>query len=151
MKYTIFIVILFICSIFFSCTKKAPEQSCSSCPVGGVVNPPQGFSYTRSGGDQITADSAFYFSSSNALLSYYQGNTYKLSIKIASLQTGNFTFTTTANKLTYTEPLGTYIASDGSVNITSLANNKVSGDFTSTGSGAGILSVSGQFTNITKR
>ena len=151
MKYTTFIALLFICLNFSSCKKKAPEQSCDSCPVGGVVNPPQGFSYTRSGGNQITADSAFYFSSSNTLVSYYQGNSYKLSIKIASSQTGNFPFTTTANKLTYTEPLGTYIASAGSVNITSNANNKVSGDFTSTGAGAGILSINGQFTDIPKK
>ena len=36
----------------------------------------------------------------------------------------------------------------GSVTITSFANNKVSGTFTASGTGTGVTSVSGTFTNI---
>jgi hypothetical protein len=36
----------------------------------------------------------------------------------------------------------------GSVTITSFANNKASGNFTATGTGTGVVSISGNFTNI---
>lgn len=50
-----------------------------------------------------------------------------------------YNFSTTENLISPTS---------GSVTITSFANNKVSGTFTATGTGTGVTSISGSFTNI---
>jgi hypothetical protein len=139
---------LFTCS---SC-KKTPDQSCGSCPVGGGSGVAQdGVSFTKTGNITYTADSAYFLSVSNTLVAYYQGNAHKLVLKTTSPVAGNYAITATTNRVTYTEATGTYVASGGSINITSNASTKISGDFLSNGTGAGIIGLSGQFTNISKR
>jgi hypothetical protein len=55
-----------------------------------------------------------------------------------------------ANKVSYTESGSSYNATGGTINITAYGNNKISGDFITSGSGAGYTSVNGQFVDIPK-
>lgn len=140
-------VILFCLFVIVSC-KKEPEQSCGTCPVGGSVNSTPVFSYVKNNGSTVTADSAFFIPVSKTIVAYYQGYAHKVNIKTASLAAGTYSFTSSANTLSYVEATFTYIASGGSINITSNTNSKLSGNFVSNGSGGGITSLTGQFTDI---
>lgn len=134
--------------MMIACKKEDPEQSCGTCPVGGSVNSTAGFSFTKNNGASITADSAFFIPVSRTIVAYYQGFAHKVNIKTSSLAAGTYSFTSSANTLSYTESTFTYIASGGSISITANANNKMSGSFVSNGSGGGVISLTGQFTDI---
>lgn len=136
-------------TVFSSC-KKEPDQSCGTCPVGGSVNTPQGFTYTKNGGTALTADSAFFLPASNTIVAYYQGGTNRVIIKTASQNPGTYSIST-ANKVTHLDAYGTYNATGGNVIITANANNKISGSFITNGTGAGYISVNGQFQDIPKK
>lgn len=143
--FTAMIIIVF--ATLLSC-KKEPEQSCGTCPVGGSTTPTSGFSYVKNNGSAIYSDSAFYNSSYKTITSYYHGISTRVNIKTTSQAPGTYTFTAPGNTLSYTETSLTYIASGGSIVITSNSNNKLSGDFVSNGTGGGIITLTGQFYNI---
>lgn len=145
-KLFITAVIVFLATVL-SC-KKEPEQSCGTCPVGGSTSPTSGFSYVKNSGSAIYSDSAFYNSAYKTITSYYHGISTRVNIKTTSQAPGTYTFTASGNTLSYTETSLTYIASGGSIVITSNANNKLSGNFVSNGTGGGIITVTGQFYNI---
>jgi len=142
------LVALLVAGFFTFCKKNKPEQTCTSCDTGPST--PPGFTFTKNGGSAITADSAYFYPSSNTIIAYYQGNTHRVNVKTASLNPGSYAISTT-NKVTYTELSLVYNASGGSINITANANNKLSGDFTTSGTGGGFISVNGQFKDIPKR
>lgn len=144
------IVILGSVFIVFSSCKKEPEQSCGTCPVGGSVNTPQGFTYTKNGGTATKADSAFFLPASNTIVAYYQGGTNRVILKTSSQSAGTYSVSTT-NKVTYLDSYGTYNATGGSISITANANNKISGSFITNGTGGGFTSVNGQFQDIPKK
>jgi hypothetical protein len=146
-KHTL-LVIIFLSLLIVSC-KKEPEQLCGSCPVGGSTES-NGFSYTENGGSTTRADSAFFNPSTRIITGYYQGMTNRIIIKTSSMALGTYNFTTTANTLSYIKPLGTYNATGGYINITSNANNKLSGNFVSNGGGSA-STISGQFKDIPKK
>lgn len=145
-----FSVIFGIVILTLSSCKKEPDQSCGSCPVGGSVNTPQGFTYTKNGGSAITADSAFFLPTSNTIICYYQGGTNRVILKTSSQAPGTYSIST-VNKVTYSDPLGVYNATGGSISITANANNKISGSFITNGTGGGYISVNGQFQDIPKK
>lgn len=134
--------------LVLSSCKKEPDQSCGTCPVGGSTTPTNGFSYVKNGGSAIYADSAFYNSVNKTITSYYHGIATRVNIKTTSQVPGTYTLTTPGNTISYTETSFTYIASGGSISITSNSNNKLSGSFVSNGTGGGIISLTGQFNNI---
>lgn len=136
--------------IAFSSCKKEPEESCSTCPVGGATEP-VGFIYSKNGGTDIHADSAFFNSSFRTITSYYQGIATRVNIKTSSQAPGTYTLTSSANTLSYSETGLTYMASGGSVIISDNANNKMSGNFVSNGSGGGITSITGRFKDIPRK
>jgi hypothetical protein len=144
---TKFRLILLLFISLASC-KKEPEQSCGTCPGGGTVNSLVGFSYVKNNGASVNADSAFYNSVSKTITSYYNGISTRVNIKTTSQAPGTYSFTTPGNALSYTETSFTYIASGGSIVITSNVNNKLSGNFVSNGTGGGIISLTGQFKDI---
>jgi hypothetical protein len=146
----ILFIFLFVLLFLNSCKKKE-EHTCGTCSVGGAVEP-TGFTYTKNGGAQITADSAFFYPASNTIISFYQGVTHRVIIKTSSQATGSYSISTSAsNKVFYYESVGTYGATGGNVNITSNANNLLSGNFTTNGTGGGFISIGGQFKDIKKR
>ena len=130
--------------------KKEPEESCSSCSVGGGIEP-VGFIYSKNGGADIHADSAFFNTSFRTITSYYQGIATRVNIKTSSQAPGTYTLTSSVNTLSYSETSFTYMASGGSVIISDNANNKISGNFVSNGSGGGITSITGRFKDIPRK
>lgn len=144
-------VVFFWCLVAISC-KKEEEQtsSCSTCNYGGGVAP-AGFSYNINGAGTITADSATYNTTNRTITSYRQGITKRIVIKTSSQSPGTYYFTSTANTFYYIESVGTYYATSGYVTITANANNKISGSFSSGGTGGTTTSVSGNFKDIPRR
>lgn len=144
-------LIIFFSLIIFSCKKKEEESnSCSTCSSGNGTEP-TGFYYNINGGGTISADSATYNVTNKTITAHHQGATRHINIKTSSQITGTYGFTTTANTFSYTESLGTYYATGGYINITANANNKLSGNFTSNGSGGTFATISGNFKDIPKR
>ncbi|MCD6016913.1 MAG: hypothetical protein K0S53_34 [Bacteroidetes bacterium] len=135
---------------FVSC-KKEPEQSCSSCPVGGITTEPVGFTYSKNGGSDIHADSAFFNSSFRTITSYYHGIATRVNIKTSSQVPGTYTLTSSVNTLSYSETSFTYMASGGCITISDNANNKISGNFVSNGGGGGITSLTGRFKDVPRK
>lgn len=144
------VVVIFTFLVYVSC-KKEPEQSCGTCPIGGNVNSSVGFSYVKKGGSTVYSDSASFNAASRTITSYKNGIATRVNIKTTSQGTGTYSFTTSGNSISYTETTFTYIGSGGSINITSNTNNKMSGNFVSNGAGGGIISLTGQFTDIPKK
>ena len=143
-----FVIIFFFSLVIISCKKKE-DDSCSSCPVGGGSEP-TGFYYTKNGGSTIKADSAYFYPSTKTIIAYYYGMTNRVIIKTSAQSVGVYGFTTTANTCKYIEPLGSYNATSGSINITANANGKMSGSFTSGGGGVA-TAISGNFKDITQK
>ena len=108
------------------------------------------FATALSGILKSIAISAFFNPSTRIITGYYQGMTNRIIIKTSSMALGTYNFTTTANTLSYIEPLGSYNATGGYINITSNANNKLSGNFVSNGGGSA-STISGQFKDIPKK
>ncbi|MES2565785.1 MAG: DUF6252 family protein [Bacteroidota bacterium] len=135
--------------VFVSC-KKEPEQSCSSCDVGGAAEP-VGFIYSKNGGADIKADSAFFNSSFRTITSYYNGIATRVNIKTSSQAAGTYTLTSSANTVSYSETNFTYLASGGAIIISENSSNKISGNFVSNGSGGGITSLTGRFKDIPRK
>jgi hypothetical protein len=144
------LVIIFSSLLIVASCKKEPEENCDSCPVGGSTEP-IGFSYIKNSGATIYADSAFFNSSYRTITAYYHGIATRINIKTSSQAEGTYSLTIPGNTISYTETTATYIASDGSINITSNLNNKMSGNFVSNGTGAGIITLRGQFKDISKK
>jgi hypothetical protein len=143
-------LMIFISLVLIASCKKEPEESCDSCPVGGSTET-VGFSYIKNSGATIYTDSAFFNSSYRTITSYYHGIATRVNIKTSSQAEGTYSFTIPGNTISYTETAFTYIASDGSINITSNLNNKMSGNFVSNGTGGGIITLRGQFKDIPKK
>lgn len=144
------LLVIFISLIIIVSCKKEPEESCDNCPVGGSTES-KGFSYIKNSGETIYADSAFFNSSFRTITAYYHGIATRVNIKTSSQAEGTYSFTIPGNTISYTETTATYIASNGSINITSNLNNKMSGNFVSNGTGAGIITLRGQFKDIPKK
>ncbi len=146
------IFIIFIFSlIIFSCKKKEEESnSCSTCSSGGGTSP-VGFYYNINGSGTTTADSAIFNVANRTITSYRQGMAKRIVIKTSSQSAGTYNFTSTANTLNYIESIGTYYATSGYITITANANNKMSGSFSSGGTGGTSTTVSGNFTDIPRR
>lgn len=142
------LMILLFSAIIFSCKKKE-DDSCSSCAVGGSSEP-AGFTYTKNSGGTIVADSAFFFLSTKIIIAYRQGMTYRIIVKTSSQAVGTYSVNGASNTVTYIEPLGSYNATGGSVNITANASGKLSGNFISNGGGVA-STISGQFKDIPQK
>lgn len=144
-------VVFFWCLVAISCKKEEEStSSCSTCNYGGGV-PAAGFSYNINGAGTITADSATYNATNRTITSYRQGITKRIVIKTSSQAPGTYYFTSTANTFYYIESIGTYYATSGYVTITANANNKISGSFSSGGTGGTTTSLSGNFMDIPRR
>ena len=146
----LFIVFIFSLMVV-SCKKKEEEtNSCSTCDSGGGVAS-VGFSYNINGGGTITADSATYNIVNRTITSYKQGMAKRIVIKTSSQSPGTYNFTSTANTFYYIESIGTYYATSGYITITTNASNKLSGSFSSGGTGGTSTTVSGNFKDIPRR
>ncbi len=112
-----------------------------------------GFRWTDSSGATIqTVDNPYVNGSFNSIFAVRSGATI-YEINLTSLAVGTYTLGgTSLNSLFYnsTGSLSTsFFPTSGSVIITANAANKLTGTFTATGTGGGVTTVSGSFTNIT--
>lgn len=96
----------------------------------------------------MTVDNPYANIQGKTIFAVRSGNTI-YEINLSSLAVGSYPVTNGVNVITYVPNAnGFFNATSDSIIITVNANNKLSGTFTGAGSGNGITSVSGQFTNI---
>ncbi|HOZ87735.1 MAG TPA: hypothetical protein PL029_08255 [Bacteroidia bacterium] len=110
------------------------------------------FTWQPSGGSTVTADSAYYYSQINTIFAFKNVNNTSVEIVLSSLSAGNYSFSsTTGNDFTFVNGSTTYTAGSGSINITSAANNKLSGNFNVGLSGGAITNMIGSFSDIPRK
>ena len=137
------IVILSI--IITSCSDDDSNNASSTNPAG------DSFTWTENGGSTIVADSAFYESQYKTIKAYKgQNMEHFIEINLTDDAVANYPIGNgyAVSKLKST---GIYAATAGSINITAKSATSMSGAITSTGSGAGITSLSAEFTGIEVR
>ena len=144
LKCTILLLAFATATLLTSCSKSDPTVA--TTPVATTAN---GFTWTENNGTTImTVDDPHVSIQGKTILAVRSGNTI-FEINLSSLAVGTYTVTNGVNVITYVpNASGFFNATSGSIIITANANNKLSGTFTGTGTGNGITSVKGQFTNI---
>lgn len=139
---------LVVVTTSFSC-KKEEEPTPQATPAPTPANT-DGFFYSENGSTTLSTVTTPYASAQyNSIFAVNSGTTV-VEMNLTSIAVGTYTINAN-NALTYlkTGVSGAYTASSGSVIITANANNKLTGTFSSTGSGiTGVTSFSGSFTNI---
>lgn len=142
------ILLLTCITIMFTSCSKSDSSPAVVTPVATVAA--DGFTWTENGGTSVlTVDNPYANLQGKTIFAIRSGNTI-YEINLTALAVGTYTIANgTNNVITYIPNAnGFFNATSGSVIITANANNKISGTFTGTGSGNGITSVKGQFTNI---
>ncbi len=109
-----------------------------------------GFVWVDNTGASITADSAYYVTQYKTIKAFKGGFTKFIEINLTAGTVGTYTIGS-SNAFSYITGSDLYIAASGSVVITENANSKMTGTFTTTGSGASITSITGTFTGIAIR
>lgn len=172
MKKTIFTLSgIFILSVFFisSCKKKSsdPAPDPSSTTTGGTTTggtttggntTAAGFTYTPYGGTATLADSAFYTEGTwgSGVRAFKAGNLkFEINILPTTFSQGSYSSTPSVS-LVYIDSGNYFAYKSGTLNVTSVANNKSSGDFSGTveynsGPVIGTQTISLQFKDIPKR
>lgn len=141
LKKTFLLAIVALTTIFSACSK---SSSATTTPTSANNS----FTWTENGGSTtLTVDNPYANLQGKTIFAVRTGNTI-YEINLTSLAVGTYPIGS-SNVITYIpNAAGFFNATSGNVIITANAGNKISGTFTGTGSGNGITSVSGQFTNI---
>jgi hypothetical protein len=141
------IALLTITSI--SCSK-SDEPDTPIIPVVPLAT--NGFTWTQnSNATVLTVDNPYVNGQFKSIFALRAGVTI-FEINLTAITPGTYALGgTSANSLFYNNTAATtsFSPTSGSVIITANVNNKLTGTFTATGTGAGTTSVSGSFTNIT--
>jgi hypothetical protein len=139
------------CTFLFITCKKGDEAE----PEDPINNGPVatgGLTWKAGSGATVTADSAYYYSQFTTVYAFKNGLNNSLEINLSALSAGSYSMSSaTGNNLTFVTNATTYTASSGSFNITSTANNKLSGNFSVTLNGGALTSLSGEFNAIPQR
>ena len=111
-----------------------------------------GFRWTDSSGSTVqTVDNPYVNGSFNTIFAVRSGATI-YEINLTSTAVGTYALGGASLNALYYNSTGalptSFNPTSGSVVITANANNKLTGTFTATGTGGGVTSVSGSFTNI---
>lgn len=123
---------------------------CSSCKKAEPTAASD-FKWTFNGGTATVANLHKAFTISKTILATRGSNilSFDISLSVSSFNTGMYTITTGgANSILYIDNSGNnYTAAAGTINITSYANNLLSGNFTTTvtGGAGGPYSLTGSF------
>ena len=146
---------------FTACKKKSsdpePEPDPVSTTTGGSTTT-SGFTWTQSGGATNTADSAYYVEGGwGSGIRAYKGGSIKFEINFTPTTLTAATYTLSAGHgLTYVSG-GLYYDDQSSVfNVTTVANNKASGNYSGTatynsGGASSSLPLTVQFVDIPKK
>lgn len=119
-----------------SCKKKttAPEEAQTTTTTGGGATAVSGFTWTQSGGAQNVADSAYYVEGSwgSGIRAYKGGNlTFEINFTPTTLAASAYTLSA-GHGLTFISG-GNYYDDQSSVfTVSSVANNKASGNYSGT-------------------
>jgi len=140
MKNNLLIAALFISLI--SLVACSEDKTNDITPSGST-----GFVWTDNAGNTITADSAYYVSQYKSIKAFKGGIQKLVEINLTAGAAGTYTIGTN-NAFSYLTGQDLYLAASGSVIITSNANSKMSGSFTTVGTGASITSITGTFIDI---
>ncbi len=146
-----------------SCKKKssdpAPAPSSTTTTTGGTTtggNAAPGFTYTPTGGSATLADSAFYVEGTwgSGVRAYKAGNIkFEINITPTTFAQGSYTFTP-GHGLTYVD-VNYFDYKSGTFNVTTVANNKASGNFSGeveySGPAITTQTISLQFKDIPKK
>lgn len=152
LSYAAFISCMLI--ICYSC-KKSNDDSNTTPPASS-------FTWSYNGNTYIASlDTAYQFSIPSLPYSIVAVNgtnfntsfTRKIHFKLSSYNTGAFTIGSGGNSLRYVDDGGNDLfGTSGTLNITSNANNRLTGNFSCTMSGSpGTYTVTGQFANVSIR
>lgn len=140
------IIALSVC-VFTSCKKDSTAATSTNNTNGANT-----FTWTESSnsGTTLSADSA-YATTTYKTIFVYKGNTssrHFFEINLSSLAVGNYSFATSPNALAYKRPSTSslIVATAGNVNITTNANNTISGTGVATISSTESINFS--FTNL---
>ncbi|MCC6372668.1 MAG: hypothetical protein IT236_16815 [Bacteroidia bacterium] len=140
---------LFACIVLFNSCKKddpLPEEN----PV--VNTTPPIFNWKLNNITSLSSDSTFAYQNITTIFAYKGGNANSLEIELTALNTGTYSISSaTGNAFTLVSGNVSHKASSGSVIITTNANNKLSGTVSVAFSTGTITTLTGDFTDVTKR
>lgn len=131
---------------FFSCS--SDDSGDDTNPIEEPIAETGGFKWKENGGSFIEADSAFFASQWNTIKVYKEDRF--IEINLTASITGTYPIGT-SNALSMLVNNDVYIAGAGSLVVSENASGKMSGTFTSTGTGAGITALEGVFDDIEVR
>ncbi len=131
---------------FFSCSND--DSGDDTNPIEEPIVETGGFKFKENGGSFIEADSAFFASQWNTI-KVYKANKF-IEINLTAGTTGTYPVGA-ANAISMLANNNVYIAATGSLIVSENTAGKMSGTFTSTGSGAGITELEGTFDDIEVR
>jgi hypothetical protein len=139
--------------LFFSVLMVATSCSNDDDSSNSNPNPTNGFTWTDSADTSTqTVDTPYASAQFFSVFAVQQGATI-YEINLTSLAVGSYSLASASGNSLYYNKTGNlptgFSPSSGTVTITANANNKLSGTFSATGSGGGVTTVTGQFTNIT--
>jgi hypothetical protein len=140
---------LFMSAFIFTACKKddaKPDETPS------INTTPPVFNWRTNNTTNFSSDSTFCYQSFTTIFAFKNGLANSIEINLSSLATGTYTISSaTGNQLTLVSSNITHTASSGNVNITTNANNKLSGTVNATFSSGTITVLTGTFTDIPKR
>ncbi|SFA75792.1 hypothetical protein SAMN05660845_0398 [Flavobacterium swingsii] len=140
------IALLAITSISCSDDEDVVVVPVSATPVSG-----DGFRWTDSSSStEQTVNNPYANNSFKTIFATNTGSGTVYEINLTAIAVGTYDVVASGNAFYYrsTTMSAAFVPTSGSVVITANANNKLTGTFTATGSGGGVTSVSGSFTNI---
>jgi hypothetical protein len=145
--------VIFCLFIISACAKK--EDSFEPDTSGNTENPADNkgsFIWTTSSSQSVTADSAFYYSQFTTIYAFKNGNANSIEMNLSALSLGTYSFSSTSgNTFAFVDGSTNYTASSGAVTITAVANNRLSGSYSTNLVGGAITSLNGTFTDIKKK
>lgn len=142
----VLIALLAITSVSCSDNDDVAVAPASTAPVAG-----DGFRWTDSSGSTVqTVNNPYANNTFKTIFATNTGGGTVYEINLTSIGVGTYDVMASGNAFYYksTTMSAAFVPTSGSVVITANANNKLTGTFTATGSGGGVTSVSGSFTNI---
>ncbi|MDI1257262.1 MAG: hypothetical protein PSV16_14305 [Flavobacterium sp.] len=142
MKTKIFISALIALTFtFISCSGSDDDG-------GGNNNPVNGFMWTENGSATVnTAATASFSTQYKTLMAKDASGNTLFEINLNGTTAATYAIGAN-NAFTYAAVNPFYIATGGNIVISANASNKMSGTFTTTGSGSNITAINGTFTNI---
>lgn len=135
--------------ILASCSKKSPSTP-SPTPTPTPTPVVTGFFWTENSGTEIKADSAFYDSRYKTIKAYKSGKFVEINLTDGIPATYTIGASNAVSMLV-PGASSLFTAASGSIVITANASSKMTGTFSSDGSGASITKLDGEFTDIEVR